>query len=87
MTAWDPIGVGDTVEAWGEYASYAPDLARILRETADPEEAATEIAASLTGIERGAMDLGTDESRLANARLAASLVAWYEWSRKKGEPC
>ena len=33
MTEWDPIGVRDIPEAAGEYDSYAPPIARMLRET------------------------------------------------------
>lgn len=78
MTAWDPIGVGDAPEAWTEYEAYAPQVARILRETKDPQEAATEVAEYLGDVERRSMVL--DPDRLAIARLAASLVAWHEWS-------
>lgn len=84
MTAWDPIGVGDTPEAWSEYETYAPEVARILRVTNDPEEAATGVAEYLGGVERHSMEIDSDKGRLDNARLAASLVAWHEWSCARG---
>jgi hypothetical protein len=80
MTAWDPIGVGDIPEAWGEYEAYAPKVAQILRETKDPREAATQVAEYLGDVERHSMEIESDQNRLENARLAASLVAWHEWS-------
>lgn len=80
MTAWDPIGVGDTPEAWDEYETYAPEVARILHETKDPREAAAQVAEYLSGVERHSMEIYSDQSRLDNARLAASLAAWHEWS-------
>lgn len=83
MTAWDPIGVGDAPEAWSEYEAYAPQLARILRETEDSQDATARAAEYLTGIEGDEMELHADQGRLANVRLAASLVAWYEWSRAR----
>jgi hypothetical protein len=79
MTAWDPIGVGDAPEAWDEYDEYAPQIARVLRETVDPHEAASRVAQYLHDAERG-MEMHSDQSRMANARLANSLVAWYGWS-------
>ncbi len=84
MTAWDPIGVGDAAEAWGEYETYAPKLARILRETKDPQEAAAQVAEYLGSVERHSMGLNSDQGRLDNARLAASLVAWHQWSYAPG---
>lgn len=84
MTAWDPIGVGDAPEAWSEYETYAPEVARILRETNDPEEAAAGVAEYLGGVERHSMEIDSDKGRLDNARLAASLVAWHEWSYARG---
>lgn len=48
------------------------------------DEAATLVAEYLNGVEREAMELPhTDQGRLVNARLAASLVAWYEWSHAR----
>lgn len=83
MTAWDPIGVGDTSEAWDEYDEYAPQVARALRETADPQESASRVARHLNDAV-GQMELHTDQSRMANPRLASSLVAWHEWSYGRG---
>lgn len=83
MTAWDPIGVGDDPEAWDEYDEYAPQLAHVLRETTDPHESASRVAQHLNDAERR-MEMHTDESRMANARLANSLVAWYERSFARG---
>ncbi len=85
MTAWDPIGVGDAPEAWGEYERYAPEVARILRETKDPQKAAARVTEYLGGVERHSMGMDSDDQgRLGNARLAASLVAWHEWSFARG---
>lgn len=84
MTAWDPIGVGDAPEAWGEYETYAPAVARILRDTKNPQEAAAEVADYLSGAQHRSMQIASDPSRVGNARLAASLVAWYEWSYARG---
>lgn len=84
MTAWDPIGVGDAAEAWDEYERYAPEVIRILRETEDPQEAASQVSRYLSGVERDSMELHSDQSSLDNARLAASLVAWHEWSYVRG---
>lgn len=83
MTAWDPIGVGDTPAAWDEYDGYAPQIARALRETVDPDESAAQVARHLGDAERR-MEMHTDQSRMANARLARSLVAWHEWSYLRG---
>jgi hypothetical protein len=84
MTAWDPIGVGDAPEAWDEYETYALEVARILRETMDPQEAAVRVAEYLDGVEQDSMELSSGQDRLHNARLAASLVAWHEWSYTRG---
>lgn len=84
MTAWDPIGVGDAPEAWGEYETYAPRVARILREAEDPWEAAAEVAEYLGGVEHHSMGIASEAGRANNARLAASLVAWHEWSYARG---
>lgn len=61
MTAWDPIGVGDAPEAWDEYDLYAPQVARILRETIDPQESASRVAQHLNDAERR-MGMHTDRS-------------------------
>lgn len=83
MTAWDPIGIGDATEAWGEYDEYAPRVARVLRETVDPHESASRVAQYLNDAERR-MEMHTDQSQMANARLANALVAWHEWSYARG---
>lgn len=83
MTAWDPIGVGDTPEAWDEYDEYTPQLARVLCATADPHESASRVAQHLNDAIRR-MEMHSDQSRMANARLGYSLVAWYEWSFVRG---
>ena len=83
MTAWDPIGVGDAPEAWGEYDEYASQIARVLHEMIDPHESASRVAQHLNDAERR-MEMHTDQSRMANARLGNSLVAWNEWSYVRG---
>ena len=70
MTAWDPIGVGDTPEAWGEYETYAPKVARIPRETKDSQEAAAQVAEYLGDVEHHSMEINSGQGRLDNARLA-----------------
>lgn len=84
MTAWDPIGVGDAPEAWDEYESYAPGLARRLRDATGPDDGATAVAEYLNHIERDFMENLTEERRRANGYLADSLVAWHEWSFTRG---
>ena len=82
--AWDPIGVGDTPEAWGEYDGYAAGVAQRLRNIPDPDEAARSVAEYLLHIER---DYMADPQELAQARieqLAATLVAWHTWSYTHG---
>jgi hypothetical protein len=51
MTAWNPIGVGDTPEPGASTKTYAPKVARILHETKDPQEAAAQVAEYLGGVE------------------------------------
>lgn len=84
MTAWDPIGVSDAVEAWGEYDDYAPGVANRLRDAADADEAAGSVAEYLNHIERDFMGGLTGKRRQANAYLAETLAAWHEWSFKQG---
>jgi hypothetical protein len=87
MAAWDPVGVGDAPEAWDEYDDYAPGVAHRLRDATDSDEAIEQVAEHLNHIERDFMDGLTEERRRANVYLAASLVAWHEWSfRRDGRP-
>ena len=81
MTAWDPVGVADEPDAWGEYDGYAPGIAHLLRDVVDADEAVAEVAAYLNHVERDFMGL-TPDRRGTNEYLAASLVAWHEWSRR-----
>jgi hypothetical protein len=80
MTAWDPIGVSDAVEAWDEYNGYAPGVAHRLRDATDPDKAAEQVTEYLNHIEHDYMGNLTNERRKANGYLAEALVAWYEWS-------
>ena len=84
MTAWDPIGVSDTVEAWDEYDSYALGVAYRLRDAANADDAVERVADYLDHVERDSMGLLTKESSRANRRLAESPVAWHEWSFEQG---
>lgn len=87
MTAWDPIGVADAVEAWDEYDDYAPGVASRLRDATDRAEAIEHVAEYLNHIERDFMGGLEGERRRANAHLAESLVAWHEWSfARAGRP-
>lgn len=84
MTAWDPIGVSDAVEAWDEYDGYVPGVGHRLRDTTDADEAAERVEEYLNHVERDFMENLTDKRRQANGYLAESLVAWYEWSFEHG---
>jgi hypothetical protein len=84
MTAWDPIGVGDTVEAWDEYDDYAPGVAHRLRDAAGADEAVDSVAAYLDHVERDLMGMARDDRRYKNRSLAEQLVAWHEWSFERG---
>ena len=87
MTAWDPIGVGDTPEAWDEYESYAPGVAHRLRDAADWDEGAASITDYLNHVERDFMGIVPNERRRTNRYLAEQLVAWHEWSfKRRGRP-
>jgi len=78
MTAWDPIGVRDAPEAWGEYDDYASGVVRRLRDGADHDAGASAVVAYLGYIERDFMSLTPHDQD--NEDLAEALVAWYEWS-------
>ena len=80
MTAWDPIGVRDAPEAWGEYDDYAPGVARLLRDAASRAEASASVAEYLNHVERDFMGVFTERSGRSNRDLAEALVAWHEWS-------
>ncbi len=84
MTAWDPVGAGDSPEAWDEYDDYVLGVARRLHETADPEAAAERVAEYLDHVERDFMGRWTPKGNRATEYLAYSLVAWYEWSFLRG---
>jgi hypothetical protein len=87
MTAWDPIGVGDAAEAWDEYDSYAPGVARRLLEASTPDDAFDSVQAYLNHVESDFMETLSDERAHENGYLAASLVAWHEWSyQQDGRP-
>jgi hypothetical protein len=78
MTAWDPIGVSDTVEAWDEYDNYLAGVARRLRDIADPDAAAQSVEEYLRHIERDYIGLETTIG--SRETVSAALVAWHEWS-------
>ncbi len=88
MTAWDPIGVGDTPEAWDEYDGYAAGVASRLRHVRDEEEAARSVAEYLLHIERDYMTLEASmRTKGRHDELAAALVAWHTWSfEHRGRP-
>ena len=70
LEEWNPIGVGVPSN---EYASYAGTVGSLLYE----RRPASEIAASLTSA-RERMGLSvTEDDALLDAKVAASLVAWY----------
>jgi hypothetical protein len=80
MTAWDPIGVSDAVEAWGEYENYVPGVAYRLRDAPDDEAAAQHVAEYLNHVERDWMGTLNEQHERANGSLGETLVAWHEWS-------
>jgi hypothetical protein len=80
MTAWDPIGVSDAPEAWGEYDDYAPGLAHRLRDAAHIDEAIDQVAEYLDYVEREWMETLTADHSRKNRSFAETLVAWHEWS-------
>lgn len=80
MAAWDPVGVGDTPEAWDEYDNYMAGVAHRLREITDRDEAASAVAAYLDHVERDYMAELSPEGERRNRFLADTLVAWHEWS-------
>lgn len=84
MTAWDPVGAGGAPEAWDEYDSYLFDVAHCLRDAQNPDIASGHVAACLDRIERDRMEAWTRKRGEANADLAESIVAWYEWSFLRG---
>jgi hypothetical protein len=87
MTAWDPIGVGDAAEAWDEYDSYALGVARRLLDASTADDALDGVQAYLNQVERDSMETLSDERARENGYLAASLVAWHEWSYEQdGRP-
>jgi hypothetical protein len=84
MTAWDPVGVSEAPEAWDEYDDYAPSVAYRLRDATDDDVAAQQVEEFLNHVERDFM-MGElrEERRQANSYLAATLVAWHEWSFRR----
>jgi hypothetical protein len=84
MTAWDPIGVSDAPEAWDEYDDYVPGVAYRLRDAKDEDAATERVADYLNHIERDFMDGLPEERARANGYIAAALVAWHEWSFRRG---
>ena len=80
MTAWDPVGAGDAPEAWDEYDSYALGVGRRLLEGSAPGDALASVHEYLNHVERDFMETLSDERARENGYLAASLVAWHEWS-------
>jgi hypothetical protein len=84
MTAWDPIGVGDTPEAWDEYEHYAPGIAHRLRDANSRDDGTASVTDYLNHVERDFMGVERDERRRTNFYLAEQLVAWHEWSFKRG---
>jgi hypothetical protein len=84
MTAWDPVGVSDVPDAWDEYEHYVPGVAYRLRDAPDEDAAIEQVADYLNHVERDFMGELTDERRRSNGYLAATLVAWHEWSFRYG---
>lgn len=68
---WDPIGVNDTAEAFGEYDAYAPHISSLLLQGATDDE----IARYLRGIETESMSLSSGSSRQHLASVVANLRA------------
>ena len=66
---WSPIGEWARAD---EYASYAGQLGRMIRERAQPDEIAARLAANRTE------SMGLPPSPETDAEVAAFLVAWYE---------
>jgi hypothetical protein len=83
VTAWDPLGAGFDAGTWDEYDGYASQIARRIYEADDEVAARDQVAAVLDAAEA---DLGWSGDRTArnNARLAAAIVAWHEWSFVRG---
>lgn len=79
MTAWDPIGVSDTPEAWDEYDSYLPGVAYRLRDAPDTDAAAEAAAAYLGHVESDFMGIERND-RARPLYLGETLAAWHEWS-------
>ena len=84
MTAWDPVGSGDTPEAWDEYDSYALTIAHRARDGIDPETAAADIAAHLDRVEHDELGAAENARTRDHSSLAARIVAWHEWSYVHG---
>jgi hypothetical protein len=67
--AWDPIGVNDNPDAFGEYDSYAPQIQAMLERGADADE----IARHLSWIVTDYIGLSADDQHsLAIARKAVA---------------
>ena len=72
LMEWDPIGVADEDDAWGEYDCMISPLLRLLAEGTD--------VAGLTrwiGAERRD-HFGLGENPADDAHLAARLMAWWD---------
>jgi hypothetical protein len=84
MTAWDPIGVSEAPEAWGEYDNYVPAVAVRLRDARDDDAAIEEVVDYLNHVERDFMQTLNKQHERSNRFLADTLVAWHEWSFRNG---
>ena len=78
---WDPIGVVRYPQARDEYASYVPQLVKMLIEGKKMEE----IAAHLSGIEKERMGLSvTFRTKARATNVAQILIEHHEGLAKKG---
>lgn len=84
VTAWDPIGVSEAPEAWGEYDDYVPALALRLRDAPDEDPAIEQVVEYLNRVERDSMQTLNKQRERSNRLLADTLVAWHEWSFVQG---
>jgi hypothetical protein len=85
MTAWDPVGSGGIAEAWDEYDDYLLGVAHRLRDAQDPDIAEQALREYVARVEHNWMGMQpTKRADSARASLAEALVAWYEWSWRRG---
>ncbi len=85
MLGWDPVGMADVADGWGEYDDYAAGVAHRLRDAGDEREAIGSVSAYLRHIEGDV--IGSRGDSIGLPALAARLVAWHEWSfGRSGRP-